>query len=666
MTAWNHIFLDMESRSSVPIKLTGAYKYARGRDTEILCIAWVLGDNDIIELWTKDSAPSAALMELARNPNIMFSAYNVGFERRMWHFVLHKKLGWPDIPIERWHDVQADAYAMGFPGDLKRCAKAVGAEHTKDASGTRLINLISKPIVGTEPPRFRRKLDIYDDYMEMYEYCKQDVRSTRSIHNALTEHTTLDNAQERAIWALTERMNDKGVPIDSTLVKSIWAHADEKTIIAQEKLSILTEGRVASGTQLKLMNAELDYPLRNFQKSTITEALACPLMSDHDREIINARLTFANTSVAKFDKMMYSECSDGTCKDLLQYHGAATGRYAGRGIQIQNYPRRQAKNPDELAAVLIDPHLPLHMLESYYGDVMDLAVSMLRSSIYAPVGYEFICRDYSSIEAKGTAWGVKDEDQLDAFREGRDIYKFTAADMYDILYEAVTGVQRQAGKIAVLACGYQGGWKALRDFARGYGIHWTNKEAFMIVTDFRDARPKLVAAWRAFEDSAVAAIRNPGRRYQVKGCQHAVFCMYGRHLSLELPSMKKIWFPHAEIREIRLKYETWDGKLKVLERDGITHMWMNNNIWIRRSIHGGSLFQSWVQAVCRELLMEAQLRIDADGWDLRMSIHDELTAMEKTGKRNPDDFEKLMNVVPDWAEGMPITSSGWEGRRFRK
>lgn len=662
----NHIFLDMETRSSTDIKLTGAYKYAQGRDTAVLCIAWVRDDDEIVELWTEGSAPSDALVNAARNPRVMFSAFNVGFERRLWHHVLHKRMNWPDIPLDRWHDVQADAYAMGFPGDLKRCAQAVGAEFKKDASGTRLINLISKPINKSNPPAFRRKIDIYDDYLEMYQYCKQDVRATRSIHNSLSFHTTLENKQERRVWMLTERMNDRGVPIDSVLVRSIWAHVEDKKEREMEIVQSLTNYRVEKGSQISKMNQELDYPLKNFQKATITSARECPLMSDKDRQIIDARLTFANTSTAKFGKMMYSECSDGTCKDLLQYHGAATGRYAGRGIQIQNYPQKTAKNPDSLADVLNDPNMPFQTLEERYGLVMDLAVSMLRPSIYAPEGMEFICRDYGSIEAKGAAWCVGDENQLDAFRRGEDIYKVTAADMYHISYEKVTKEQRRPGKIAVLACGYQGGWNALREFAVGYGINWTPKEAYHIVKDFRNARPKLVAAWNAFDKTAMQALSKPGESFQVPGCKRAVFTQEGKHLSMELPNGKKIWFPHAVVKNVRLEYTTWEGERKVLERMGVNHMWMNNNIWVMRSIHGGSLFQSWVQAVCRELLMEAQLRIDEAGYDLRMSIHDELTTLEKEGLRDPVMFESIMTLVPTWAEGMPITAKGWEGRRFRK
>jgi DNA polymerase len=959
------VHLDFETRSVVDLRRAGAYIYAVHPSTEVLCAGYSFDDGPV-QLWTRGAAPPPDLTEAARDPRVQFHAFNVGFERRIWTHVLHKRLGWPDLPLERWYDTQADAYACALPGDLKRCAIALEVGVEKDATGTRLINRLCKPIGDTD--QFREKKQFLQDFEQLYEYCRQDVKVERAIYHSLPEHTTA-RGEERALWLLTERINDRGVHIDRVFAQSIWTLIEvELKDMLCEQLIDLTDGRVTSGNQTQKMNSELTYPLGDFQQATLKKALTCPLLHDKDRTIIESRLAFANTSVAKYARMLDMVGPDDRVRDLLQYHGAATGRYAGRGIQVQNFPRSAHPQADRVSRDVTDPTNTLHTIEDKYGPIQELAKHMLRPTLCAAPGKTLVCRDYSSIEARGTAWATGDQDQLDAFAAGRDIYRVTAADMYNLRYEDIgkDSPERQAGKIAVLAClasdtevltdvglvpiekvcscmrvwdgvewvhhegaiyqgyqevmrygellatpehqvyledggtaglreaarrgarivtsgigrtpvwvgesdpagdesdprepsdpgtmhrvpngqmdqlgqftsrkdcglprvlstetgpsvateagtggqesmresegpgvrelrssgdrvsllkrlrygvvgyresraeqadgdrpdrqqrplragessigepsselleqtgidgtsippiqdeipecplcgqhlkelhkarqdrrrdrgemgtpelqaerrvwdllnagprhrftangklvsncGYQGGWKALRDFAAGYGVHWTPHQANRIVKDFRAARPRLVAAWQMFEQAAMEAI-SIDREVWVEGCTHCIMRPEGRHMSMELPSGRKLWFPYAEIRMVKLKYETPEGEIKLLEKDGFTHMWLNSsNQWVRRGLHGGSLFQSYVQAICRDIMTEGMLRQEKAGWDIVLSVHDEVAA-EADELCDPASFEALMVQVPAWAEGFPIGAAGWEGQRYHK
>ena len=182
------VHIDLETRSVAEIKDTGAYKYAADKTTDVLCVAYAFGEEEP-SLWHPTMDAPRRLLEAAKDPSYKFYAFNVGFERRIWHFVLNRKYQWSAAPIDKWVDTQADALAMGFPADLKRCALALGAGEEKDFQGTRLINLLSKPIIKGENS-FRQKKDFLREYMEMYEYCQQDVRVERAIYHALTVHTT--------------------------------------------------------------------------------------------------------------------------------------------------------------------------------------------------------------------------------------------------------------------------------------------------------------------------------------------------------------------------------------------------------------------------------------------------------------------------------------------
>ena len=111
---------------------------------------------------------------------------------------------------------------------------------------------------------------------------------------------------------------------------------------------------------------------------------------------------------------------------------------------------------------------------------------------------------------------------------------------------------------------------------------------------------------------------------------------------------------------------------KTVEKNAIVHSWVSpSNVWMHRAIHGGSLFQSYVQAICREIMFEAMLRLEKAGWRLNLSVHDELAALEKQARldKRPEkieQFEELMTIVPEWATGFPIGAAGWEGKRYRK
>lgn len=661
------VHIDFETRSVADLPLVGSWNYAKHPSTQVICIAYTFGSGEI-KLWVERSAPPTDLIEAAINPAFEFHAFNVGFERRIWDFVLHKRMGWPPTTIDKWYDTQADAFAMGLPGHLKGCAQALHVKFKKDASGTRLINRLSKPIKkgGTE---FRQVSEFPQDFFDFYEYCKQDVRAERAVSQALTVATT-SKGQEREIWKMTEEINDAGVPVDYGLAQAFTTMVDvDLKGMVSERLVELTDGNIEDGNSPAKMNAELIYPLKDFTKATVAKALSCPALNDHDRIILEARQMFGNTSTAKYPKMVAS-FDGGWVRDILQYHAAATGRYGGRGIQIQNFPRWSPKNAEAVARDAKDLTVSFDEFEERYGSVQDVAKSMLRPTLCAPMHHTFICYDYSSIEAVGTAWATKDENQLEVFRSGKDIYIATAAEMYEKTYDSIgkDDPERQAGKIAVLACGYQGGWKALRDFAIGYDVFWTPKESYKIVHDFRRARPRLVNAWNAFDNAAMAAIRNPGKAFNVDGCEFCEFKMVGKHLRMVLPNGKFLWFPFAERTWVRLRYTTHEGEEKMLERFGVTHMWTDNGRWIRRSIHGGSLFQSYVQAICREIIMEAMLRIRDAGWPLNMQVHDEIASVVKMGSEldDPQRYHDIMVEVPTWANGFVIRASGWVGRRYRK
>jgi DNA polymerase len=89
--------------------------------------------------------------------------------------------------------------------------------------------------------------------------------------------------------------------------------------------------------------------------------------------------------------------------------------------------------------------------------------------------------------------------------------------------------------------------------------------------------------------------------------------------------------------------------------------------WTERAIHGGSLFQSSIQAICRDLLVESQLRLEQAGFPVNMSVHDETASVVPASwASRAEEFCKIMTQVPEWTKGFPIGADGWVGARYKK
>jgi len=673
------ISVDFETKSLVDIKKAGRSRYAEDDSTEIICMAFAINDGPP-SLWLPGQPfpIPRVTFESAR-----LRAWNAQFEIAIWKHC--RPSDWPSTPASQWDDTLGDAAMCGFPLNLGKCSVAIGVE-TKLASGTRLINKLSKPKAdGT----FRKYEDFPEDFEEFYRYCKQDVVTERAVYNALPAHVTgTEDKIQRATWL----SNDRGVPVDVTSVQIIQKRLDDHIESVDFAVQRLTKGHLDSARQKKKLLCHLDMNIRavaeyldthdklplkvgdipgmaldNLRGEETAKVLADWDISDYDRKLLTYQRDLNHASVAKFKKILLQLCSDGTIKDNIQYHGAGTGRDAARGFQLQNLPRNTEADPKQLLEFFY--RFSAEALDLLFP-VLETASTLIRPMIKAPRGKKLIVSDFGQIEARGVPWLCNEEDILQNFRDGIDPYIAQASGMYDVPLADVDKTQRQYGKLAILACGYQGSHKALTQFAEGYGLTIERKEAVKVVKQFRAARPKLVEAWAAFGAAAIRAVNDAGTPYQVPHCQKAVFQMQGEHLTLTLPSGRKLWYPYAEIKDVTVNYEDGEtGEMRSFTSQSVTSMWVSSYTtkWERRGMSGGNFLQNWVQAVCRDLLMEAVLRLEESGYDIVGRVHDEVICLcPDTPMYSIDEVDRLMCGVPDWAKNFPIDSDGYESERYRK
>lgn len=341
---------------------------------------------------------------------------------------------------------------------------------------------------------------------------------------------------------------------------------------------------------------------------------------------------------------------------MFLYHGAATGRWSGRLFQPQNLPRGNAdkfENPDDIIEVmsLRDPRI----IDVIWGDPIEAASNCLRGMLMASEDQQLMAADYMSVEGRGLAWVAGEEWVLENYRAGRCAYRAAAANIYKVTYDDIKkpSKERNVGKVAELACGYMGGIAAMKRFgADRMGL--SDEEIQDIVTKWRDSHPATVALWRGLDGAAMNAVRFGG----VHDYRCIRFGIKGAYLCMKLPSGRLLRYYAPRVENV---VTPWGGT-----RDAVTVMTVNSMTkqWHRRPMHGGLWTENAIQALCRDLLAEAMLRLEAAGRPLVMHVHDEIVSDEDS----PDleRFIEIMSEVPTWATGFPIGAAGWVGGRFKK
>ena len=678
--------LDFETRSAVDLKKVGAYVYANHPSTQVMCAAFNV-NNAKTRIWWKDELrpanPSALpyapieqlFMWMAASRKI--EAHNAMFEYFIWKYHCTPRLGWPNLPVERLHCSMAKAAMHNLPLSLHAVGAALGLDTLKDDAGHRLMLRMSKP---RRPRQDERADDPFwmdstwwweepDQLQRLYEYCIRDVEAEIAVSNALRDLPE----KEQKIWQLDLEINDRGMAIDVQGVKDtqrmIQLHAQRENA----KVPFITDGMVQTTSQLAKVLEFCEsrrVKLPNLQKATVAEYLVSPGPKDPNVvDLLRIRSSLSKSSTAKFSAMERIAQVDGRAHGLFQYHAASTGRWGGRLIQPQNLPRGSFKlrSDEEVETAYQDiAECNLPLLEMSYGDPMEVAAAAIRGAFRAKKGHSLYASDFASVEARVLAWLAMEESALDVFRQGKDPYKTAAAAIFGVPYEQVTKDQRQIGKVAELALGYQGAVGAFQSMARGYGIVVPDERAEEIVRAWREARPETRALWARCEDAALRAVQQPGKVFKVGRLAYGV---RGRFLACRLPSGRFIYYYHptCKVEPVRIKkpdgtivsFRKW--VLRYKGTDSRTHQWK------RLATYGGKLVENAVQATSACLLREAMLRVAEAHFDIVLHVHDEIVAEvpDDSGKTF-EEYNELVAACPPWADGLPMAADGFVSKRYRK
>lgn len=654
------IGIDFETRSFQNLRVVGARKYAEDQTTDIICLSWAI-DNQPPQLWTPlfQQPPLELLNIIHQHSNssaLTIHAWNAEFEMAIWEEVAMKKYGWPAVQFEQWRDTMAQAGLMSLPLGMDKTADILNTR-VKSADGKALIKKLSMPYKG----KFREYADYPDDFQKMYDYCKNDVVVEREIRLELPALPP----KELLIWRHCVDMNNVGIPFRDYEVHAV----QEKVATAKDRvnaqITVLTKGDILKVTQnkkiLAWINERLSFAADSLNATSVDSLLAMDdkVVPRLVKRILKLRKKGGKSSTAKLTKISDRLCADGTVKNNLIYYGANTGRYAGRGIQPQNFVRANVDDPDTVLSNYII--MDAEFLELFY-DIIGQASKLLRSLIVAPKGMKFVVADFSQIEAIVTPWMAGESEIMDAIRSGSDLYKATASLMFKMEYAFITAVERQAGKVCVLACGFAGGKGALIGMAQNYDMVLNETQAQSYVDKFRQGRPKLVKCWYAFEKAAKSALDFPEDVHLVEGIPIPIrFYKSGPNLRMKLPSGRDINYPNARIEWVQTPWG--QNKLSVVYDTQVG----DSRKWDTRSMTGGNLFQNAVQGTARDLLCDAQLNVERKGYKIFLSVHDECGALvPDTPQYNLPEFIDIMTRKPAWATDMVVKADGYEAYRYKK
>lgn len=687
--------IDFESRSTVDLKKEGLDRYSRHADTALWCMAYAFGD-DPVQLWTPNDPDPDDLLEFVQRGGVV-KAHNATFEFIMWNRIC-RAWGWPTLNAEQMRCTMAMAYAMGLPGSLEKACAAVGLEFQKDMKGHRRMLQMARPR-DIKPDGTIVWWDDDQRKAELYEYCKTDVEAERALDHRLRELP----ADEEAVRQLDTRINLRGVRVDLEAAKAIHKAVEREKERLDAQMERATGGMVKQCTWVNVLTDWLRFEgvdTPGVAKADVKALLESDDTPEHVKAALRIRQRAAKTSTAKIDKMFNVVSPDERVRWLFQYHGAATGRWAGRAIQLQNLPRGFLKPHEVEAALDLFNDGDIDAIEMLYGDPMDVASSCIRGLFIPADGHVFQAADFSNIEGRKMAWLAGEEWKLEAFRkadagEGPEIYKITAGGIIGKEPEAVTDWERQVfGKTSELALQFAGGVGAYDSMGRVYGIDvgdhygvvrgtvpegvlekaleawsargrrsgarkatWVAAEAIKVA--WRDRHPATVAFWYALEDAAISAVSNPGKVFSA-GPKRIVFKVNGSFLWCRLPSGRLLCYPYPKIEDVETPWGSTKRALTYMSVD-LTYKWTRTNT------HGGKLAENVVQASAADNLRFAMHNAEADGRPIVLHVHDEIvTEVPEGGDKTLEGLERLMEKLPPWAEGLPLQAKGWEAKRFRK
>ena len=639
--------IDIETFSDVDLIKCGVYAYADSPAFEVLLFAYSFdgGETRVIDLAQGEELPGE-VAEAVFDGSVVKTAFNANFERTC----LSKYFG-RYLPPDSWHCSAVQAAVLALPRSLEDVGAVLGLDERKMKEGKELIRYFCVPCKPTKANGGRRRnlpCHAPEKWEVFKSYCRRDVDVEKAIRRRLGKFPIPEGEME--VYRLDQRINDRGVLVDMGLVRqAVRCERLHKGVVTERAYELTGLENPNSVAQLKGWLGENGVEAESLSKRAVAELIKG---SDGEvEELLRLRLLMAKTSVKKYEAMERSVCSDGRVHGLLQFYGAnRTGRWAGRLVQVQNLPQNHL--PDLKLARGLVREGRFEDVELFYGSTPEVLSELIRTAFVPEAGCRFVVADFSAIEARVLAWLAGERWRLDVFSSHGKIYEASAAAMFHVPVEEVAkgSPLRQKGKIAELGLGYGGAAGALISMgALDMGL--SEEELPSLVAVWRRANPHITQFWWDVDKAAVEAVV---KRTRTRAGRIAFEYRSGI-LFVMLPSGRRLAYvkPRMGVNRFGREGLTYEGILE-------------NKKWGRIETYGPKLVENIVQGTARDLLAEAMLRVEKEGYPIVMHCHDEIIAEVPEGTGSVEEMCEVMAVCPSWAEGLPLRADGYECPFYQK
>ena len=664
------VLIDFETESAIDLKKAGAWRYSEDFSTGVVCLGYNI-DGLSNELWVPGTPVPASLWRCILDPGCLFYAFNCGFEKPIWRNIMVRGYGWPDIPNERWHDPQSVCAMKGIPLKLDAALRALDLGR-KDVEGTSTVLTFSRfdkqGRLGGDPATRPARLE------RTYIYCRDnDVPQELALHRRIGSL----GAAERKVWLLDQSINERGIRLDMAFVKAAQHICEDAAGPLLKEFQKITGVNPTQRDQFLLWLRKNGATIPDLKKETLDEILGAEDEEDDSLagDGIDARMKFpepllrplkirrilGSASIKKLARMSTCVSFDGRARGLLQYHGAGPGRWAGRLLQPQNFPRPTLQIDNEAIPVsgLTEAILTgdAEYVRALWGEPIEAVANGLRHALIPDKGKEFVVGDFATVEARIVLAIAGQYDKVNLIAGGQDIYIDMAQTIFD---QVVTKKEhpelRQAGKSTVLGAGFQmGAPKFQARYAKDKSLEFAKKCIAAYREDFAPLVPKL---WYGLERAAILTVweKTPQEFMGI------VYALEDGFLTCRLPSGRKLWYYNPTPVRRAMPWDENDIRRGFKYRASK----MGKSLWV--DAYGGLLTENVVQATARDLMVAAMFKCEENGLPIVLTVHDEIVAETE---HRPDNEKTLMQIMcegTDWSRALkiPVGAEIWSGDRYRK
>ena len=541
--------------------------------------------------------------------NAVAVAHNAKFDMAIlnWHFGIRPKRIADTLSMAR------AAHGTEVGGSLA----ALATHYELGVKGTEVVNALGK-----------RRVDFSKEELARYgEYCCNDTELTYKLFRVLAQGFPLN---ELKLIDLTIRMFTE--PVLELDVSALRIHLSAVQHYKNSLLSStgITKEELMSNPKFALLLQQYGItPPKKISPTTGKETYAFAksdqefmALQEHPhlqvQALMAARLGLRSTLEETRTERFISVASRGELPIPLKYYAAHTGRWGGDDkLNLQNLPR----------------------------------AAELKNCIMAPQGHVIIDSDSSQIEERTLAWLSGQEDLVEAFERGKDVYKIMASSIYGKPQEEIVKQERFVGKTTILGCGYGMGAERFRDQLANFGVTGlTAGECQRIIDIYRATYSYIPTLWRQAQDFVLPAIL---------GNQTAEF---GRAGVLAVEGEKGIRLPNG----LYLNYPNlrW-VEMEPGERPQYVYDQKRGRAVIPTKIYGGKVVENVCQALARIVIGE-QMLVIAKKYKVAMTVHDAITCVvpEEEAENGKEFIELCMRLHPTWALGLPLNCEAGTGQSY--